>query len=276
DMIINQVQKALKPSEIIKSEVFGLDLGPRINKRTKDLEGESKSIQKIILRDIEKMKVNDSDIKVILDFDTQLKKIVYCNGFYYINEYGAKMLRKSVWMAVLNFPIATPFIFGRVTRKLKPGGGTFFFARFDRIMPGIIDILGDFKKDNGSIDVGTLIGLDTVLKIFSNANNLDALREEMTNALWLIEKKELTNIEFIDKLNQDKKLISILKKNPHYGTITLKQGSVITKFKSYIDITMIAFPYENSTIIHVLESGEKDTSKAVEALHYLINYLTNS
>ena len=210
----------------------------------------------------------DMFMRVTFEFDDFIKIMVVHSDWQPSSFLGASFY---TWTCLLDFPISDPFIFGRVSTKVKHGFGEYRFAPFDpSFIAEFLETTNqkfEEKKEEGTLQK-FLLNFCTaypVLEILERLRRGQEFFDEMKTMLQLIKAKQQTGIDLIDRFNQNKDLMKSMKKVSHAGAT--KQG--ISRFVTEVDVSAVVIPFEMVTLLHLADyniSTHKHSLKAIYAL----------
>ncbi|MGB5912207.1 MAG: hypothetical protein WBH31_13520 [Promethearchaeia archaeon] len=204
-------------------------------------------------------------VKVVFEFnDYFLKKMVYMSDIMKTSKFFTP---RYIWTGVLDFPIPSSFIFGRVCKTRKHGGGKYYFAPFDTLKHEIVGRFEKFEKltpdffPHEIIEFGLFIDLFGLMKFTSETMDLLSMMPRKI-------KYNRKTTALVDYLNQKKDLINNMQKIPHFGTTY----GVMSKFVSEIDVSTIFFPYKDVTYFQI-DQFSYPPKKHCRAINSLLNCL---
>lgn len=251
-----------KPPKYI---VKGLNYNEKIAKLEYEKFGTTQKGIKMLEKKIKSLQQKmDSYVKVVFEFnDYFLKKMVYMSEIMPTSKFFTYCYK---WIGVLDFPIPNSFIFGRVCKTKKHGGGKYYFAPFDTIKHEIIGRIEEIEKITPVLSPFQIIELNIFIELLSMIkfvhDTMDLLRM-MPNKIKSNEK----TTPIVDTLNQDNEVISQMKKIPHFGTTEF-----LAKFVSEIDVSTVFIPYKNVTYFNI-DQFTKSPKNHCRYIHFLLNYL---
>ena len=267
-----KVAKAFKPAELTENIVFLEDTKLKIEElkaKQESLTGEELEKNK---KAIESYQSGWGDYFFSFHLNSPLKKLNWKDGRFESKE----ILWKVMWTGILDFPVEHPFIFGRVANRVRHKGGSYLFASIADIIDPFLELIREYLTRYPEFKPRDIIDHLPFVELLNKSLLLGLLRERMKYALHLKNNKQLTNIEFIDKMNQDRKLVNQLKKNKPYGTIETSNGIEKHFMMSDVDINTICIPYDDFSIIHMFEIPDYLLStKMLPVMKNLVDYLSS-
>jgi len=263
--LVDLVVKGLKLNKIPKFKIFGLNIA--------EPERGSKHYY-------------DREIKLVFNLENHLKKLVYNFETKPTSKFYAE---QHLWTGVLEVPIPQGFLFGRVAKQMQHGGGTYCFVPFNHEILRIESFKKEWLEMRRIIEKYTKT--EMVKEFFSEEiKAFNALYDSIENTIesyFVIaflnqfrfssnaikfmkegydnfKSNTASNNLFISQLNDDPKLIKLLKKISHFGNSSIYSF----KFISDCDVSIIFFPYMDKTIFQIcdFESQNKNTIPAMNAL----------
>jgi len=207
-------------------------------------------------------------VKVVFEFKENPKKLICMEDFH---GSSPPNIPHYFWFGVLDFPIASSFLFGRVS-KTKYGGGKFYFAPFDSHEIEIYNNLELIEEKTPELFPYDVIGSKTFIRLIEDfkstkkAHNLLKHMREITNS-------GIKTNTLVDNLNQKDELIKLMKKIPHFGRLTY----VGMRLVSEIDVSTFFMPYKGVTYFHIehyVVSPKTKHFRAINALLQSLEHLT--
>lgn len=269
DLAIRIVQKHLNNLELIRTDILGEDLSLVLQELEMSLEGQKERKQNKIRKRMNKIRETSGYVMVAFYFNHFLNKIVYSEDVYTLRNL---VISKIMYTGVIDLSIPAPFMFGRVTNKVRHGGGRYVFANLEPVIDGIYAYISDVKKRKPDINPFSLVEDSSFITFLSLLSKFEAFRAPMKEAWYLQKKKMLTGNEYIDILNGDPQLVGSLKKIWPYGNCGVQQGNRVITCLSDVDITVVCFPFENKTVFQVIEAQGR-TKRTFIGINALVNYL---
>lgn len=259
--VMDGFQLEKPPSYVIK----GLNPNEEITKleyqKLKENEMEIKKIEKDI-----KFARNYANnfVKVVFEFNNNLKRLIYMSEIMKTTKY---FTAHHMWSGVLDFPITNSFIFGRVSNKERHGGGNYYFAPFEKLKDELLNNFEKVEENIPDLFPYKIIESNPFIQILSDIKFTFDVKESLRKMPKKI-KSNKTTTPLVDKLNQQKELIKVMKKIPHF---TATQGGVV-KFVSKIDVSTIFIPYKEVTYFHI-DQFTYSPKKHCRAIYSLLNVL---
>ena len=106
-----------------------------------------------------------SYVKVIFEFNEN-PKILICRDDFPRLSIG--FIPRYSWVGVLDFPITSSFLFGRVAKTEKSGGGKFYFAPFDSHKSELYDNLEYLEENSPELFPYDVIGSKRFIKLIGD------------------------------------------------------------------------------------------------------------
>ncbi len=253
----NYVIKGLNfNEEIVKLEFQKFE---KNEKEIKKIDKKIKSIQNYV-RDF---------VKVVFEFDKNPKKLICKSDIMETSK--SLFIPRYTWSGVLDFPIANSFLFGRVSKSRKHGGGDYCFAPCENLKSDInfeqLEEKAPNLFPNKIIEFNPFIELMGTFKFTKEAKDL---LKQMPS---IIKSSEKTT-PLVDALNQQKELINVLKKIAHFGTTewyNIQSGRLV-RFMSEVDVSTVFIPYKEVTYFHI-DQFVKTPKKEFRAINALLQSL---
>lgn len=263
--IIDLVVNGLKLKKIPNHKVFGRKLA----------EGEKKDNH-----------FYERDIKLVFNLKNHLKKLIYILQIRPTQKFYTEQI---LWTGILDFPIPQAFLFGRVAKQMQHGGGTYCFVPFNHEIINIGSFKEDWEKMLRIMEkyIKTEMVKDFISEEIKEFNYLyDSIENTIENyyviaslnqfcfssnaitfmkeGYYKFKSKKASCSHFIHQLNDDLKLIKLLKKISHFGNSYMYSYKII----SDCDVSIFFFPYLSKTIFQVCDfkSQNKNTIPAIKAL----------
>lgn len=268
--IIKAVTKYFKLDHPPPYTFLGLNPSKYVEELEQSKEGktpkEIKKIDKKIKQVIGQAADND---KFIFDFDEILKRLVITGGQIPTNGLFGRATYDR-WTALLDLSVFDSFIFGRVCNKPKHGSGTYCFAPINFPTSKLEMIINERSQLVGSDEaLLNLIQSDRLIKILDDIRYTKQALDQLRTMRLLIKDKELTGIEFIDNLNQNKNLVKKMKSVGHFGAA--QYG--ITKHVSDIDVSTVCLPIKGATFVQLVNFEIYGHKKSLKGLFSLVEAL---
>ena len=201
-------------------------------------------------------------VKVIFDFEKNPKKLICLSEKLETNK--SFPIPRYIYCGVLDFPVECSFLFGRVAKSIKHGGGNYYFAPLGKQEINFIDNLNKMEEKAPYLFPYDVIEFNPFIDAFGNFK----FTEQVRNLLNYPNSSSLTNA-----LNHEKDLIKSLKNIAHFGTtesIGYAANRVI--FVSEVDVSTIFIPYKDVTYFHV-DHFVKSPKKEYKAISTLLDEL---
>jgi len=302
--VMNGFRLENPPSYVIK----GFDINEEIAKLEYKKFGKNGREIKKIDREIKSIKsYSQNFVKVIFEFnDYFLKKMVYMTDLRggYVN-YEKEVISNTpypfqwvdmdpsvfshtiksvesphtpsitpcyVWTGVLDFPIPSSFIFGRVCKKVKHGGGEYYFAPFKSAEFKIV--IAKLEKITPNFFPYEIIESSPFIDLFGSIKHTVEAKEPLRIKMQRYTKYNRNTSPLVNRLNQKKDLIKNMKKIPHFGT-TLNRDqmpSFVLKHVSEIDVSTVFIPYKEVSYFQI-EQFSYPSMQHCRAIRTLLNYL---
>lgn len=247
-----------KPPDYV---IEGLNINEEIaNLEQQKLKKSEKEIKKIE-KEIRAIQNSANEIvKVIFEFNTNLKKLIYMRNRMQTTKY---LTTRHIWSGVLDFPITSSFIFGRVCKKKRHGGGDYYFAPFEKLKHELVDRLERLNESVPDLFPYKIIESNQFIEILSGIKSTDESIDILRSMPKIIKKNAITT-PLVDKLNQHNELINIMKNIPHFGTIK----TAVELYVSEIDVSTVFIPYRKVTYFNIDQFAyhPKKHSRAIYSL----------
>lgn len=256
--LIKEAKKFFKTDQLDYIK-YGLNPKSELDELDQAKEGKDKKE----LKAIETRKSNivfetNLTVKIVFNFKTKLRQIVFRSGIMPTEKYFANC---NTWTALLDFPTSTPLLFGRAHKEPAFHKGEYFFAPLDPALFGDLFTKLDRHLFELSAAEPTINFLE---KIRYSKESFD----QMKTMLQLVKKKQPTGITLIDKFNSNGHLTGIMKKVPHFGN----SMNLMYRFVSEVDVSTICIPLTSSTLIQMADFGLAHRN-VLEALYALSSAL---
>jgi len=251
----------IPPNYIIK----GLNPNEEITKlEYQKLEKNEKEIKKIDREIKFTQNYARNFVKVIFEFNNRLKKLIYMSDLMKITKF---IIPRHLWCGVLDFHIPSPIIFGRVCNRKRHKGGKYYFAPFETLKYELVDRFERLEEKGPEIFPYEIIESNLFLELIRYVKYSLETKEDLKQTARIIKSNNKTT-SFVNILNQQKELIKIMKKIPHFGAIEYS----LTKFVSEIDVSTICIPYKEVTYFHI-DQFVHSPKKNCSAIYSLLNVL---
>lgn len=238
DCVVDGFQLDKPPKYVIR----GLNPNEEIAK----LEFQKLTVNKKELKEIEReirftQNYANNHIKVTFELEENPKKLIYMSELL---KTTLSQAPRHIWAGVLDFPIPSSIIFGRVCNRKRHKGGKYYFATLETYE--LVDKLERLEDKIPELFPYEIIELNLLLELIGSFKYTFKPKEILRRKRELIEAYQPDN-SFAFKLNQNKELIKSMKKIPHFGTVEY----VLAKFVSDIDVSTILIPYREVTFFHI-------------------------
>ena len=266
DSVLAGSQLEHPPKYVVK----GLNSDEEIAKlEFQKLEKDEKAIKKID-KEIKftRSYVNEF-VKVIFEFEYNPRKLVCSKDQFKTTK--TLPIPRYIFCGVLDFPITNPFLFGRVAKSPKHGGGDYYFASLENLSTEFNDTIEKFEEK-----IPDLFPFDVIdANIFLDYLGSFKFVREIVDQLKQESKLTTSSSDLVNTLNQQKSLIKNLKKITHIGTTEwMGYSARPVRFISEVDVSTVFIPYKNVTYFHV-DQFVKTPKTQYEAIVSLINFLMN-
>ncbi|MFX0101636.1 MAG: hypothetical protein ACFFCS_18850 [Candidatus Hodarchaeota archaeon] len=249
------VIKGLDPEEVI-AEIEASKEG-KTGKELKKLNKKIKDTNEYV----------DNYVKIVFHFEEGIRTLVLTSDVKNTRKF---YVPRRTWTGVLDFPISTPFIFGRACKKARHGGGTYCFAPFH---PGALKVVMDvfsqkFEKVFEKYFPFEIVEGGKIIEFLEIIRFTPESIDQMRTMFQLMQSKEQSGIPLIDTLNSDVDLVKAIKKIPHFGNSEWLK----TLYQSEVDVSTVFFPYKETTIFQI-DNFVYTTKDSCKALKLLVNTL---
>lgn len=209
-------------------------------------------------------------IKVVFEFNENPKKLICIYEFARIS---IGFIPRYFWFGVLDFPITNSFLFGRVSKTEKSGGGKFYFAPFDSHKIEIYNKLEQIEEKTPELFPYDVIGSKNFIKLIEDFKSTKKARNLLQQMSEITKSGEFTST-LVDDLNQKDDLIKLMKKIPHFGRLMYMNMRLVSK----IDVSTFFMPYKGVTYFHIehyVVSPKKKHFRAIMTLLQSLEQLCN-
>jgi len=253
----NYVIKGLNSNEEIAKLEF--QKFEKNEKEIKKIDKRIKSIQNYV-RDF---------VKVIFEFNENPKKLICMSDFMKTSK---ALIPRYIWSGVLDFPVASSILFGRVSKLRKHGGGDYYFAPFENLKSKITDNLEQIEEKAPDLFPYKFIESNPFIDLMGNFKRVMEVKDQLKQMPKII-KGNLKTTQLVDTLNQQNELIKMLKKITHFGTTEWFNY----RFVSEVDVSTLFIPYKEVTYFHIHQvvNSPKKEFKAINALLQSLEQLCN-
>lgn len=266
--LIDLVVECFNLGKIPEHKIFGFNFTEMLTK----LEIMKTSLRGGALKDIEstiRYIGNNSDVILVLYLENHLKKLVYSREFLPTSKkrhYEKSVKTQDTWTGVLDFSIPQAFLFGRVAKRERHGGGNYCFTSFNHEKMNFEKII---EKSGHSLDF--LLEQNYFLSLLNKFRYNPNAIASMKMGYQKYKSKKTSDDYLINQLNRDSLLLKSLKKISHFGNSTF----ILVKYVSDCDISTFFFPYKNKTIFQVCDHSIFVNKKTILAINTLIKRLIN-
>ncbi len=248
DNVIKSIMKGFNLENIPECDIQGLD----IKSMEHEFEESKETKTPKELKDMEKLlkfrkSYYGNMVKVLFRLN-DVKKLCYNNEKIQTNKYYVDV---HLWTGVFDFSIPSPFIFGRACKRRRHGGGHYFFYPLNLTNFPILDLTNKIKEKFPELFPYDIVGIPIFIDLLKNGKLSKHVSDQLKNAYKNQSYKEMTNDPLVNQLNLDKKLINQLILLPHFGNT--EEG--ITKYVSDVDVSILFFPFENTTLFQIIYFG---------------------
>jgi len=258
--LIDNVVKGFNLNRIPEVKIYGYNFTERVN----TLELKRASFRARALKEIDrqiKYTKNNDDIIIAFDIKTHLKKLVYFQEFMPAAKFYAN---QTIWLGILSFQIPGALLFGRVANRVQHGGGKYFFAPIDYNIIGVENII-----NRSGLPIEKFVEQERFISLLNKFRYSSQAIKFIKAGYNRLKSKIPSEYSLINKLNDNSKLIKLLKKISHFGTV---EYLTITKYASDCDVSMFFSPCLNRTLFLVCDfkTGNKHTLPAINTLTRLL------
>lgn len=209
-------------------------------------------------------------VKVTFDFENNPKKLICMSDKLEMKK--SFPIPRYLYCGVLDFSVSCPFLFGRVAKSVKHGGGDYYFAPFGKQKIDFIESLKKMEEKAPFMFPYNIIEFNPFIKAFGNFKFIEQVRDWLKHGLHMVTSDPKSN-SLINTLNHEKDLIKSLKNIAHFGTTEwIGYSASRVRFVSEVDVSTIFIPYKNVTYFHI-DHFVKSPKKEFKAIYSLINYL---
>ncbi len=261
--IIKDVKNYLK-TDHLSYTILGLNPTDSINELEESKLGKDKKEIKAIDSRIANMRFfANNTVKLIFNLDNKLRQLaviatIQSTQSYYTIYY--------VWTGLLEFSISNQLIFGRADKKPSHKSGKYFFAPTEFRLPDdlIKKIDQDTLEDKFEHKILLLASANPLIDLLESMRHSREAFDQMKTMLQLVNSKQETEIQMIDKLNINKQLVNDMKSVGHFGATEF----LLFKHVSEVDVSTICLPLPLVTLIQIAdyESTHKRVLKAFFSL----------
>ncbi|MHA1192746.1 MAG: hypothetical protein ACTSP9_10680 [Promethearchaeota archaeon] len=204
-------------------------------------------------------------VKVIFEFENNPKKLICMSDKLEMKK--ALPVPRYIYSGVLDFPVACSFLFGRVAKSSKHGGGDYLFAPLEK---QVVEFTDNFKKlEEKAPDFFpyNIIEINPFIDLFGSFKFVAEVRDQLKNR-YRMTNSNPRELSLVNALNQEKDLIKSLKKIAHFGTTEW----INVRFVSQVDVSTVFIPYKDVTYFHI-DHFVKSPKKEYRAINALLQTL---
>lgn len=266
DSVLEGSQLTEPPKYVIK----GLNPNEEVAKlEFQKFEENEKEIKKINKK-IKSLRLSVRNfVKVVFEFNKNPKKLICMSDV--LDTPKTFDIPRYMWTGVLDFPVANSFLFGRVAKSSKHGGGEYRFAQCEN--PKLItDTLERLEEKAPDLFPYKIIGSNPFIDLLGSFKFVKEVKDQLKYLPKLTETtRNTTNL--VDILNKQKELINILKKIAHFGTTDwINNAARSVRFASEVDVSTFFIPYKGVTYFHI-DQFVKTPKKEFQAIYALLQSL---
>lgn len=215
-------------------------------------------------------------VKVFFEFENNPKKLICMSDKLEIPK-ALFPVPRYIYSGVLNFPITSSFLFGRIAKSSKHRGGEYRFAQCENLKLEITDTLEKLEEKAPYLFPYEIIGSNPFIDLLGTFKFVKNVRNQLKNSPKMT-NPSLNTSTLVNTLNQQKELIKTLKKIAHFGTTqwTSLSGGPL-RFISEVDVSTIFIPYKKVTYFHIdhFVKSPKKEFKAIDALLQTLEQLNS-
>ena len=215
-------------------------------------------------------------VKVVFEFENNPKKLICMSDNLELPK-ALTPIPRYIYSGVLNFPITSSFLFGRVAKSSKHGGGDYYFASLENVKSDIIDNLEKLEEKAPDLFPYEIIGSNQFIDLLGTFKFVKKVRNQLNYRPKMTNSSLNTSI-LVNTLNQQKELIKTLKKIAHFGTTEwISQSARRLRLMSEVDVSTIFIPYKEVTYFHIdhFVKPPKKEFKAIDALLQTLEQLNS-
>ena len=266
DSVLDGTQLERPPNYVIKGlnsneEIAKLEFQKfeKNEKEIKKIDKEIKFIQNYV----------KSFVKVIFEFDKNPKKLI---GMRDTLKTSKTIIPRYIWSGVLDFPVTSSILFGRVCKTRKHGGGDYYFAQFENLKSKITDKLEQLEEKAPDLFPYKIIESNLFIDLMGAFKLVMKTKDQLKQMPKIIEGN-LKTTQLVDTLNQQNELIKMMKKITHFGTAEW----VNYRFVSEVDVSTLFIPYKEVTYFHIdqVVNPPKKEFRAINALLQSLEQFNN-
>ena len=267
------INSVLEGSQLVRSPkymIMGLNSDEEIAKlEFEKFEKNEKEIKKIDKKIKFIQNYVQDFVKVIFDFENNPKKLICMSDKLEMKK--SFPIPRYLYCGVLDFPVACPFLFGRVAKSVKHGGGDYYFAPFGKKEINFIDSLKKMEEKAPYMFPYNVIEFNPFIEAFGSFKFTEEVRDWLNYPRMV--SSDVKSYSLINTLNHEKDLIKSLKNVAHFGTTEwIGYSASRVRFVSDVDVSTIFIPYKDVTYFHI-DHFVKSPKKEYGAIYNLIQYL---
>lgn len=205
-------------------------------------------------------------VKVIFEFENNPKKLICMSDK--LNMKKAFPIPRYMYCGVLDFPVECSFLYGRVAKSSKHGGGVYQFAPLVQKKINFIENLEKLEEKAPYLFPYNVVESNPFIDIFGSYKLLEEVRDQLKQVLK-VENSDLNPPTLINALNHEKDLIKSLKSIAHFGTTEwIGSSANRVRFVSQVDVSTIFIPYKDVTYFHIdhFVNSPKKEYRAIDTL----------
>ena len=210
-------------------------------------------------------------IRVIFEFNENPKKLI-CRKKYRRASIGfiprLSFIPRYLWFGVLDFPITSSFLFGRVAKREKSGGGKFYFAPFESHKSEIYNNLEQLEEKTPELFPYDVIGSKRFIKFIEDFKSSKKARN-LLKQMREVTKSDIITSTLVDSLNQKDDLIKLMRKIPHFGRLMYMDKRLVSE----IDVSTFFMAYKGVTYFHIEHYVVSPKTKHFRAIIALLQSL---
>ncbi|MHA1320401.1 MAG: hypothetical protein ACTSQ1_11420 [Promethearchaeota archaeon] len=267
---IDSVLEGFRLKQPPKYVVKGLNSDEEIAKlEFQKFEKNEKEIKKLDRKIKDINNYVENYVKVIFEFDKNPKRLTCMSD---IMKTSKAFTSRYIWSGVLDFPVSSSILFGRVCKIRRHGGGDYYFSPFENLKSKITDNLEKLEAKAPDLFPYKVIESNPFIELLGNFKFTMEFQDQLKQMPKVI-NSNLKTTPLVDALNQKNELIKIMKKIPHFGTTEY----LTSKFVSEVDISTLLIPYKGVTYFHIdhFSSAPKKEYRAIDALLQSLEQFNN-
>lgn len=205
-------------------------------------------------------------LKVVFEFNENPKKLICMNDSAFITK--TFWIPRYTWSGVLDFSIASPFLFGRVSKTETHGGGKFYFAPFNNQKIEFFNFLEQLEEKTPDLFPYDVIESKIFIKLIEDFKMANKAKNLLKKMRGIIESGGKTTT-LVDKLNLQNDIRKSMRKIPHFGCVI----HMNTRIASEIDVSTLFVPYKDFTYFHIEHYEYSPKKKHYRVIKNLIQLL---